>query len=264
VPASDELLRAYDVLTEVAVWTKSSQAHLPDEMARLFDQAKQFYREAHKAFSAGNQQRAAEYALASSDAGGGLLYFLHASTPPLTDLPKPPQSAQEGGATGTASRPAPPAPPGAGAATPPASGRYGNLPSSPTDTQAPRPNPAGAGAAAGTAPPMPDRNPWQPALFALQDARSRIRAATENASKGAGQEFLAASRNVYEQGRKAYQEQHYFKAFELAMAAVAWTRVPEHLDQANIVTGAGRGPARIPAPPPGFDDRGAPVRPPRS
>src|SRR5437899_3039375 len=69
VPANDELLRAYDVLTEVAVWTKSNQAHLSDDMTKLFDQAKQYYREAHKAVTAGNQQRAAALALASSEAG---------------------------------------------------------------------------------------------------------------------------------------------------------------------------------------------------
>jgi hypothetical protein len=258
-PASDELLRAYDVLTEVAVWIKSDQSHLSDDMTKLFDQAKQYYREAHKNLSAGNEQRAVGLAMAASAAGSGLLFLLHATTPPLTDLPKPPQAFAEARSATGATPPAPGNP-----ATPtPGPGRYGNLPPSPTEATAQTTDRTANRGPAGTPASFPERDPWQPALSALQNARSRIRDATDNASKGPGQEFLAASRKVYEQGRQAYQEHHYFKAFELAMAADAWTRVPEFLDWATNVTGPGQGPGRIPAPPPGFEERRTPVRPPQ-
>jgi hypothetical protein len=121
----DELLRAYDVLTEVAVWTKSNQGHLPEHMAKMFDEAKQYYRESHKNFTSGNSQRGVELAMAASDAGRGLLFFMHATTPPLTDLPKPPQAAEGASSSGTPGKTPPAPPPSAKTPNTPAPGRYG-------------------------------------------------------------------------------------------------------------------------------------------
>ena len=76
---------------------------------------------------------------------------------------------------------------------------------------------------------------------AVEKARKDIRRAYDRASeirgegydKGPGQKFLEASREVYNQARRAFEDENYARATELAKAAEAWTHVGEHLARAN-------------------------------
>jgi hypothetical protein len=76
---------------------------------------------------------------------------------------------------------------------------------------------------------------------AEQKARKDIRRAYDRASdargegydKGPGQKFLEASRKVYNQARRAFEDEDYARAAELAKAAEAWTHVGEHLARAD-------------------------------
>ena len=82
--AARDLRHAYDTLAEVGAGAK-----LPPDDAKLYAQAKDIYRAAHKAHPGGGR-KAAELAAAANDAGRGLKHLLKAAQPPA-DLPPPPE-----------------------------------------------------------------------------------------------------------------------------------------------------------------------------
>jgi hypothetical protein len=86
----DHLQKAYDALTEVSVWMSADRARPPRETTRLFDQAKELYRDAVRANRDDEGRRAAELGLAAHDAARGLLHSLRANAPAVAGLPTPP------------------------------------------------------------------------------------------------------------------------------------------------------------------------------
>ncbi len=193
VQAVQQLHQAYGTLELVTVWSGSGQGKLAQDQAPLFEQAKNLYRQAHRAYTERNYARSLQLALASAAGAQGLVSLLHADAPPIPNLPKPPD---------------PPAPP--------------------PQATAPGANPAQGGAA--RPPQGPAEEARQVLDFARQRITDASKGgATPESAKG----FLDASRKVYEQSRTAYQQQNYPKAIELALAAEAWTHVGEHLRQAS-------------------------------
>lgn len=87
----DHLQKAYDALTEVSVWMNADRARPPRDLPKLFDRAKDLYRDAVKASRDDDDRRAAELALASHDAARGLLHALRADAPAVAGLPAPPR-----------------------------------------------------------------------------------------------------------------------------------------------------------------------------
>jgi hypothetical protein len=86
----DHLQKAYDALTEVSVWMKADRARPPRDTTKLFDRAKDLYRDAVKADREEEGRRADELGLAAHDAARGLLHALRADAPPVAALPAPP------------------------------------------------------------------------------------------------------------------------------------------------------------------------------
>jgi hypothetical protein len=193
VQAVQELHQAYGTLELVTVWSGSGRSKLAQDQAALFEQAKELYRQAHRAYTERKYARSLQLALAAAAGSQGLVSVLHADAPPIPNLPKPPD---------------PPAPP--------------------PQAAAPGANPAQGGAARPAQGPAEEAR--QVLDFARQRINDATKGgAPPEPAKG----FLDASRKVYEQSRTAYQQQNYPKAIELALAAEAWTHVGEHLRQAN-------------------------------
>jgi hypothetical protein len=87
---NEHLQKSYDALTEASMWLSADRARPPRDLSRLFDQAKDLYREAVKASRNEESRRAAELGLASHDAARGLLHALRANAPTVAGLPAPP------------------------------------------------------------------------------------------------------------------------------------------------------------------------------
>lgn len=194
IQAMQQLHQTYNALELVSVWSGSSQGKLPQDQTALFEQAKELYRQAHRAYTDRNYPRSVQLALAAGAASQGLVSILHANAPPIPNLPKPPEP--------------PTPPPQTGAAAP------GTIPA-----------PGGAK--------QPPRGPADEARQILDFVRQRINDTTKGgAVPEPARAFLDASRKVYEQSRQAYQQHNYPKAIELALAAEAWTHVGDYVKQA--------------------------------
>ncbi|HWG46884.1 MAG TPA: hypothetical protein VN688_29245, partial [Gemmataceae bacterium] len=87
----DHLQKTYDALTQVSLLINADRARPPRDMTKLFDQAKDLYRDAVKASRDDEDRRAAELGLASHDAARGLLHALRADAPATAGLPTPPR-----------------------------------------------------------------------------------------------------------------------------------------------------------------------------
>jgi hypothetical protein len=87
----DHLQKAYDALTDVAVWTERGRARPPRDLAPLIDQAKDLYRDAVRAAREDELRRADELAAAAHDAARGLVHALRADTPEVRGIPVPPR-----------------------------------------------------------------------------------------------------------------------------------------------------------------------------
>ncbi len=224
--AAGILHQAYDGLSLVRVWMSSNRAKLPEDDARLADQAEEFYRTAHRAYKARDYNRATMMGLAALTASQGLTSVLHATTPPPPGLPPPPEP------------PAPAAPsPGQDNFPPP-----------------PRPNPNREGdTQAGT--PGAARTPQEMARDLLRAAYRGINdAAKAGPDNGAARAFLDASRGAYQQARKDYDAGDYGKALDRAAAAEAWSHIGDYLkraDNPNQPAPARREGAAPPEQPPG-------------
>lgn len=86
----DHLQKTYDALTEVSVRMKADRARPPRDTTKLFDRAKDLYRDAVKADREEEGRRADELGLAAHDAARGLLHALRADAPAVASLPAPP------------------------------------------------------------------------------------------------------------------------------------------------------------------------------
>jgi hypothetical protein len=93
VRAVDALHRAYDALSLLSVWTNTNKAKLSDDLLKLIDPAKDFYRQAHQAYQQHNYTKSESLALAAFAGAQGLINVLHATTPPAAGLPAPPEPA---------------------------------------------------------------------------------------------------------------------------------------------------------------------------
>ena len=192
--AAGLLHQAYDSLNLVHIWQSSDRAKLPEDQAKLADQADDFYRTAHRAYKDRDYARSLGLSVAALDASSGLLSALHASTRPLDGLPAPPDV---------------PIPETRGVDA-------GRTPAPGGDQQ------------------RPPGRPQDAAVEVLRAARQQIVAADKgDAGKGAAGRFLDASRTVYEQGRQAYEKGDYDRAIDLAAAAEAWSRVGDDLRRAD-------------------------------
>jgi hypothetical protein len=69
-PGAHHLRHAYDTLTDVGMVLRADD-RAPRELTRLLDQAKDYYRQAHRAYRDGQRFRSGELALAANDAGRG-------------------------------------------------------------------------------------------------------------------------------------------------------------------------------------------------
>jgi hypothetical protein len=193
--AAGLLRQSYDSLGLVRIWLSSDRVKIPDDQAKLAEQAEEFYRGAHRAYKDRDYGRAINLSVAALDGSGGLLSALHASTKPPDGLPPPPDI---------------PIPPSRGADTGTARG------------------------AAGSDQPAPPARPQDAAVEVLRSARQQIVAADKgDAGKGPAGRFLDASRAAYEQGRQAYEKGDYDRALDLGAAAEAWSRVGEDLRRAE-------------------------------
>jgi hypothetical protein len=183
------LNEAYDQLTTVSVWMSSDQARLPRDDARLFEDAKEYYRVAIQASSprSGDVRRAEALGLAARDAARGLLLALAARAAPVVGLPTPPDL---------------PAP---------ASG-----PREPGRT----PLPEGKEVA---------RTPVESTRDLIRDLDERLKTLSEGRPPEPGGAFLEAGRRSLEQARKASDDGKYRQAVQFALAAEAWSHVPEDL-----------------------------------
>jgi phage shock protein A len=90
-----DLQHAYDRLREVSWILVADKVAAPPQSRELFDSAKELYRSAQQAFTAGDREGAGEMAKAAHDAARGLKHSLEAQQPPVAGLPAPP--AQIGG-----------------------------------------------------------------------------------------------------------------------------------------------------------------------
>jgi hypothetical protein len=88
--AAKDLNKAYDTLTEVSLAQSGAKEKLPRDLAKLFDQARDYYRSAVRSFEDGDTSRAGELAKAANDAGRGLKHWLRANGPAVPGLPAPP------------------------------------------------------------------------------------------------------------------------------------------------------------------------------
>src|SRR5579875_3659465 len=86
----NDLQKAYDALTDVAVWTEAGRARPPRDLAPLIDQAKDLYRDAVRAAREEELWRADELAKAAHDAARGLVHALRADAPSVRGMPTPP------------------------------------------------------------------------------------------------------------------------------------------------------------------------------
>ena len=86
----DHLQKAYDALSDVAVWTEGSRARPPRDLAPLIDRAKDLYRNAVKAAREDDLERADELGAAAHDAARGLIHALRADAPAAKGVPLPP------------------------------------------------------------------------------------------------------------------------------------------------------------------------------
>jgi|SRR5579875_1747130 hypothetical protein len=86
----NDLQKAYDALTDVAVWTEAGRARPPRDLAPLIDQAKDLYRDAVRAAREEELWRADELAKAAHDAARGLVHALRADAPAVRGIPAPP------------------------------------------------------------------------------------------------------------------------------------------------------------------------------
>ena len=192
--AAGLLHQAYDSLNLVRIWLSSDRAQLPQDQAKLADQADEFYRTAHRAYKDRDYDRAIGLSVAALDASSGLLSALHAGTKPPAGLPAPPDV---------------PVPESRGGDT-------------------------GRGAAPGGDQQSPPARPQDAAVGVLRAARQQIIAADKgDAGKGPAGRFLDASRTVYEQGRDAYEKGDYERALDLGGAAEAWSRVVDDVRRAG-------------------------------
>jgi hypothetical protein len=200
------LHQAHDTLTLASIWAGSKRAKLPEAEAQLVDRVREFYRTAHRAYRDKDYARATALAAATIDGSRGLMSALHANTAPEEGVPAPPDI---------------PVLADQGEEAPPAGGRP---------------------AASRTGGPAPFGRPQEAAREILRVARERILAAEKaDAGQDAARPFLDASRQGYEDSRQAYKKGSYTKAFDLAVAAEAWTHIGEHLRRAQVSgrTGAG-------------------------
>jgi hypothetical protein len=85
--------RTYDTLADVSLTLRAGGDREPRDPGRLLDQAKEFYRQAHRAYRDGERRRAEGLAMAANDAGRGLWHVLRAGQPAVADLPLPPEDA---------------------------------------------------------------------------------------------------------------------------------------------------------------------------
>ncbi len=116
VQAVQQLHQAYSGLELVSVWSSTGKGKLAQDQAALFEQAKDLYRKAHRAYTERNYGRSLQLALAAGAASQGLVSVLHADAPPIPNLPKPPEP------PAPAQNPAPGTTPPPGGAPQPAAG----------------------------------------------------------------------------------------------------------------------------------------------
>jgi hypothetical protein len=205
------------------MWMKSGNVRLEQDEAGLLEQAKDLYRHAYQAYKEGRDRRAAELAMAANDAARGLLYVLSAESPKVEGIPTPPSMMEQGSSS-------------SGGA---------NLPQTPDRN---RPLPSGRG----TTPQPPGATPLpqaggleagQGAAMGVREIHDRIGDIPADTTQGPGKQFLDASRHALDRAQRFADDRHYRRAFHMALAAEAWSRVPEHLRRAE--TGTERTPGAL-------------------
>jgi hypothetical protein len=87
----DHLQKSYDALADVSARMDTGRGRPSRDLTKLFDQARDLYRDAVRAARDEDGPRANELALASHDAARGLLHALRASTPAVDGLLPPPR-----------------------------------------------------------------------------------------------------------------------------------------------------------------------------
>jgi hypothetical protein len=245
------LNQAYDMIGAVTVWMRFDHEKLSSEHVGLLEQAKDFYKQGHKAFHEGQDRRATELALAASDAARGLLLMLSAKEPKIDGLPTPPTGMSDRDKAPRVpdgrfrepdrARPSdrapspggvpppdrPPTPPGGG--TPPA----GGAPPRDRDSGDTPPRPGDRSGAGGPA-------FGRLASMGLSEFLREVRDQIDDASstRGRGEQFIKAAREALEEAQKSSNEGHYRRAFHCALAAESWARVPEHLRRAETGSGS--------------------------
>jgi hypothetical protein len=198
------LNEAYDQLATVSVWMSSDQARLPRDDARLFEDAKEYYRAALQASNprTGDLRRAETRGLAATDAARGLLFALAARAAPVVGLPSPPEL---------------PAP------------EFGPPPSSTSDRSRTSPQEGKEVA----------RAPAETIRDLMQNLNERFRQLPEGKTREEGGAFLEAGRRSLEQARKALDDGRNRQALQFALAAEAWSHVPEDLSRTTGETPSG-------------------------
>jgi hypothetical protein len=190
------LNEAYDQLATVSVWMSSDQARFPRDDARLFEDAKEYYRAALQANNprTGDVRRAEARGLAATDAARGLLFALATPAAPVVGLPSPPDL---------------PAP------------EIGPSPSSTPDRSRRSPQEGNEVA----------RPPGETIRDLMQNLNERLQLPPDGKTPEEGGAFLEAGRRSLEQARKALEEGKNRQALQFALAAEAWSHVPEDLNR---------------------------------
>lgn len=91
----DALQKAYDALSDVAARLDAGRARAPRELTKLYDRARDLYRDAERAARDDAERRADELAIAAHDAARGLLHALRAETASDDRLPPPRRNEDE-------------------------------------------------------------------------------------------------------------------------------------------------------------------------